>query len=859
MCISIALLIGFGSAEAKPRVVAETKADVDGDGKLDTIRIEDPAAVNVYPSRGKGTAWKPFPSTRGRLVGGSVSVGSGKRYRNQIVIAATARFKSPGGGEVHQLLLLRYNKGKLTALGPKPIVGPVGRDGEWGRAIEAHRGGLIYYQTRPRVRRCDRKTAYLFPKAYDWRGKKFRSINNLVRVDPDAPRLTATYAAPAGAPAMPRGTTFRVTAVSSSIDASFAGQLVRPVELEDGKPSTAWREGAGGYGRGEFITATASMKGGKVSAIAFIPGDGSSAAAMSKSNRVRTAALLVGNQAFWIDVPDPAKRKGDASLTHAWVVLPKPIATTCVSLVIAGVHPRRARGGQTAISELAVLTDIEMKPGAAAKELARQVAAGGMNGNSAARALGERGKAGAKALLDELARPELAAPQRMRLRLALALTKDASAITELVAALRTPGLRPAAGKALAAGLTAIGAPAVTKLAEILIDAKATIPSREWAASALGDMTDASARVALVAAIEPASRVTRRIIARKLAFRRGDQPALLAEALQAATDGRAAIEATLWRALGYLPRDRPIKQQIDAAIAKRLATATGYELRHHLFIAAAMSHSAVVIGPLGAALEKTGSDQQSIALRRVTMKALDRNHAAAQILLAYAADADPGVRWHVARSLGSLGARHADKTDAALIERLVNDTWPHVRRSAAGALGRACKRPAPARALLHAVDKDKDVEVGRTALGALVDCNAKGIRAKLFAVAADRKRATDLRARAVNLIGQLGEAALRPRAIALFKRLRSEAWSRPAGIQLAAAACNTLAQLGGDSAVNTILRAAKDSTFPRLQAGCITALSKSCPRAALPVFDRYRTSSNRTVAIAAKSAARACRR
>jgi HEAT repeat protein len=241
-----------------------------------------------------------------------------------------------------------------------------------------------------------------------------------------------------------------------------------------------------------------------------------------------------------------------------------------------------------------------------------------------------------------------------------------------------------------------------------------------------------------------------------------------------------------------------------------------------------------------------------------MAALDQNRHGRALLLAYAADADPGVRWHVARSLG----RHplpSPRTDAALVERLVKDHWPHVRRSAAAALGRRCTAPDPARALFLAVDRDKDVEVGRTALGALVDCKARGIRAKLFAVAADRKRPTELRARAVILIGQLGEAQLRPQLIKLFKKLRGEAWSRRSGIRLAAAACSALADVGGKPAIDTILRAARDGSFPQLQAGCITALSKRCPSRALPLFDRYRGSSNRSVSLAARSAARKCRK
>ena len=192
--------------------------------------------------------------------------------------------------------------------------------------------------------------------------------------------------------------------------------------------------------------------------------------------------------------------------------------------------------------------------------------------------------------------------------------------------------------------------------------------------------------------------------------------------------------------------------------------------------------------------------------------------------------------------------------------LAKDGWYNVRRVAASAMARRCSLPGPAAALFAAADADKDVGVVRSSLAALVACRARGIGGKLVAVASDKKRPPAVREQATNLFAPLGACELAAPLAKLFRQFRSEAWSSPAGIRLASAAAGAMGALGCKHAAvdKTLLGAARDASFPHIQAAAVTALGRLCPRGAGDIIRRLRGSHNRGVSIAARGAGQRCR-
>ncbi len=817
----------------------------------------------VYIAGQTKTAFKPFLTTGARVAGGELSIGSGAAYRKGTVIIATARFAWRGKPASSETLLLVWRGGKLEELAPTVALGTQGRDAEWSREVKATPRGLLLSERRPGVRRCDGKAPYLYPRAYDWKRGRFRPITNLVRVASGSPTLTATTAPPPSATNVMRPASFRVTSASTSRDARNAGELAAPLALGDGTLATAWSEGFSGFGRGEFITATGSLRGARVRAIRIVPGDASSDKAFRATNRLKRIALLVGSsKSLWIEFPvDPATRPRD---TYYWAVLPEDVDTRCVTVVIDQVYGK-SRGGVTAIAELAVFTDLELTAGGIEATLAARVTAGGSRAPEAARTLATRGALATAALIAELT----SAPRNLlalrRLRLAIAQVGHPSGLREIARAFAIPGLTDDERRMTSDALVAIGAPAVVHLAQLLVARRAPRTVRLAAAAALGRITDSSAHAALLAAAGTGSRHVRLGIVTALATRAPSElPAIVAAAAQAERDTNEPREADLWRAAARMARrtTRPLLvAQAGRAIAARLSTATSYELRYRLFDAAGSVESDDTIRALARVLRATTETAQDHALRRVAAFALSRNQSqsARALLVHLAGNTDPGTR---AEALRGLGARAdlAPDTDAAMGERLATDPWYNVRRIAASALARRCNTAAAAAPLFTAVAADKDVGVVRAALTSLVSCRAPGIEQTLFTVARNKKRPPAAREQATTLVATLGACTSAKPLARLFRQFRSEAWSSAISVRLASAAAGAMGALGCKQAAlsDALLRAARDSSFPSIQAAAVTALGRLCPHGARAIIAALRISPNRGVAIAARGAWPRCR-
>ncbi|HKE15369.1 MAG TPA: HEAT repeat domain-containing protein, partial [Kofleriaceae bacterium] len=858
---------------------------LDRDGAPEQIRIEREGSLAILSGRtGAVLAWKPLLA--GSAVDrGEIQIATGAAVGGRTVILAVARSGevAAGSGAPGEALAAEWRGAALRELW-RGEVGPQGADRESTLYVEAGRLGLIRYSGRAGVARCDGKTAHLYAEKFDFAGGgRFRSVDQTPRIPPDAPELVATRAPPAGVRASAAPLDFRVLAASSQIGASGPGDLAAPSEIEDGDPTTAWVEGRAGFGRGEFVTARASLDGGLVRAIRLVPGHAASARTFAQFNRLKKVGLLVGREhAFRVAFAQDPARAGAAGDAW-WIALPEPVAADCVSLVVVDVYPgqgARAGGGYTAIAELSVLTELDLAPGSAAARLAAAVASGGREGDQAARVLVRLGGAAEAALMAEAQRPR--APPDALLRVRRALADLPAGAAELARGLAARSLHPADAERFSRALVAIGRPAVEPLGEVATGRAVPTEGRARAAQVLGGIADPSALRALAAAAGSGPREVRRAVARAMGGRPAGELDALLELARGAAEESEAREADLWRGLGLMLRAQPAgppRARAVAALSRRMGDARGYELRYRLIEAAGGLDEPELVAALAAQLEAatpgptatTGpaatrapaenaataaiERARGTALRRVAAAAMARGRAPAgtAALVRAARDPDPGVREAAAEALGERGQAAGD---AALAAELA-DSWPRVRRASAVALASACARPQPAAGLRRAALRDVDVEVRRAALSSLATCGAAGAVRFFLAVAGDRAAPVEVRTLALRLIGGSGDrSAARPLAVLVGGELE-RAFGDERAIAPAAAGVYALGELGDPSAVPVLMRAAEAVSFPEIQAAAAGALARSCPPAALPILRDLAASGQHQVASPARAALRKC--
>src|SRR5262249_1738506 len=224
----------------------------------------------------------------------------------------------------------------------------------------------------------------------------------------------------------------------------------------------------------------------------------------------------------------------DPAAAPYFVVLPQPVATACVDLVLDTVYPgAEAQGGsngRTAIAEMVVLTDLDAGGERALDGLARAVAAGGNDAIDAEHHLATQGARGAAALVTA-ARASSDDPSRRRLRLALARLGDPAGAAEVAAGLAAAGT-PEDAEAFAQGLAAMGPPGVPSLGNLLAGDAARPEARARAARVLARVPGATARDVLLAAAGKGPREVRTAVILGLAARPVEEAAAVGAALGA---------------------------------------------------------------------------------------------------------------------------------------------------------------------------------------------------------------------------------------------------------------------------------------------------------------------------------------
>jgi HEAT repeat protein len=703
------------------------------------------------------------------------------------------------------------------------FVGPRDADGETALDYDVSADGVLEYQTASHVTRCDGAPVRLFPRAFDFDAGRFRPV-----VSPLPPAAHETLVGRRGDPAMPQGrpvSSFHFTAASTTAGAgSDARGLTAPVAVDDGDPATAWSEGLGGDGRGEFLTARAGAGGAVVRGLRIIPGDAASAATFGARNRVRKLQLSLGprdDQRFDVELPVPTLGGREPFSEPYWVPLPHPVRTSCATVVITEVVPGREAApprsyGTTAISELAIFTDLDGPGGAehVVADVARAadcearvpglVALGAGALLPTAQAIMSAGghSAQRECLIDALTRLEPAPKNPIVVEALVAAVTGASEKEERLV---TEALRRAAE------------PPVAALAAVLGSAGATVDDRARAARLLGALEDPRAAEALLAAAGTGSPPEREAVVLALAGARGLDAGALLAALE--RGGMESRQADLLRVVPAVVKRAPdARAPALAALRASLPAERPFEVR---------ARAVMALGALGAdalpTLAEVRAHAEEPVLRHLAARELGAvgGAPAAAALRDALSDADPRVR---ATAAEGLGQEHAAAATPALIAGAKQEPWPFVRRAELEALGRLCG-PAAADLLARAVDRDV-AEVRRAALVGLARCKDPRARTLLLRVLGRRNEASTVRELSAALLGEMGDRGAAPAMAAALARQVSESEADLSVEGVAETTLRSLAHLGGPDATAAAVRLAKDTRHP-FQSTAVEALGVLC--------------------------------
>ncbi|MCA9670991.1 MAG: hypothetical protein KC503_35585 [Myxococcales bacterium] len=747
----------------------------------------------------------------------------------------------------------------------KPLVfagstGPRGVDGEHSRHLSLTKARVLLYERRDGVVRCDGKPSYLFPRLYDFARQRFRLAAPSRPKMPGATRLTATQSLPAGLAASnvaPLGT-FRVSAVSTHVGDGLAAQhLAAPHEIDDGKPETAWSEGLGTDGHGEFLTARATPSPYRLRAVAIVPGDARDRRAFTRANRLRSFILLIGRDkryrvTFARDPLSAVKRDEDVGKPW-WIVLPEPTHASCVSLLLDSVYAGRASrkkrgnaGGRTAISELRFYTDLDFGAGLAAvvKDLASNDA---LRVRAAMSVLARHRKRATALLAKDIDK----APGVLLRRIVrvLARISDGSAAPLLVRAL--PRLDKS-GRAIALdALATLGETAVSALLPLLAHRRGAL--RYAAAKLLGRLGGDRARDTLLARAGRGARGDRKAIAEGLSsLRRPADLAAILAALERAD--KPARRADLVMVLGRVGRavgdGKKNALSLQAALKKSGPQKLGFEVRYRLLRALGR------LDPHGHRedLLRASRDRDEI-LRLTAFEQLFKVRAAAVTtrFVGAMADRDPRVR---ARAALALMSRRTPGAARALATRLDQERWRFVARTIAEALGKHCG-PIAVGALDRAITRAAR-GVDERALLSLVQCKPPGLFKRLISIADNYRARTALRKRALSAMPRGVAQRHRRELLTFFTKQRRYALRSDAETEVAVAATSALARSAGPLAARALSDCVALDASGTVRAAAAHALSRFCPSSAKQTILRATRDSAGLVRRAAELTRRRCR-
>lgn len=739
---------------------------------------------------------------------------------------------------------------ELSAGPPKLIwwnfAGAQDSDGETSLVIGISDRGVEEYQTAARLSRCDGAPVPLFRRIWDFASRTFRSI---------APALpaqaTTSLRAQRRDARMPAGKPvggFFFTAASSSIGAgNEADRLLPPVAVNDGNPATVWS--TAGDGRGQLLTARSSG-GFAITGLRVLPGDASNEKNFRASAKPRRLALIFGrepSQNVEVQLAEDADGGARRFREPFWIALPKPVASSCVTVVVRDVtSPKTA----TSIADIDVMTELD------GPEAIDRLVTSLSQGTSCS---------AYRPLLVRLGPPALAKVSSAIPRLAPGSGREC--LVEALLALVAAGSVPTADTAnalVAAGqgsstteekvifklLPTLPAPPVEALGSILLEDKQPDADRERAAGLLASLESAEARAKLLAAVGHGTLEIRKTV-RSIVSRL--KPPALAEVLAAlgatpATDnGRRADFLLILGALSA--RETDARPAVLAALRAPLHNAASFEEKARAIQGLGLLHDGAAVDELIDLRTHHGDGVlRSLAVGELT--GADPKVSAA--LRAALDDADPRVRESAASGLG----RSGDKTVAgSLVAGAKQEPWPQVRRAEISALGELCVSEGN-QLLIRALQRDID-DVRQAALVGLAHCYGSRATPLLLRILGRLPEGADMRSLAARLLADRKDPKTARDLVEILSRLIAESQADISLEGVIADTAMTLATLGGSEAISALAGLLSDAR-PSVQRIAVESLGVVCdPGTGATALRAAAHSKDESVSIPASAAAARC--
>ncbi len=641
------------------------------------------------------------------------------------------------------------------------LVGARDADGETSLVLRVSDRGIEEYQTAARLSRCDGAPVPLFRRIWDFATHAFRAV------PPELPprARTTLQAHRGGAPeGPPLGGFFFNAASGASGGNGDASRLKPPVAVNDGNPATVWT--LDGDGRGQLLTAR-SGGGFPITGLRVLTGDTRSEKAFRASGKPDRLGLIFGQDAAQnvdVDLVEDADGGGRRFRVPYWVTLPKPVASTCVTVVIRDSTSEKS---PLSIADLDVMTVLD-----GPQAVNRLVADLAQGTSCVAR----------QPLLVRLGAPALAAVATAIVHAGPGIGREClvDALAALIAAGTQPSPETAAALVAALDrstkeeetivfklLPGMPGASVNAIAAVLADEKRPDEDRARAARVLANMGQAEAQAKLLAAIGHGSPALRKVL--RAVVSESKSPALAATL--------AALEATPAGETGR----RADLLLIAANLAKReagLRPAALAALRGSLAHAAPFEEQARAVQGLGLLREPAANDELAEVrahnadgvLRSLAVEELANAEGAAVLPALRAAldDADPRVRETAAESLGQRGDKGAAQ---AIVDGAKQEPWPRVRRAEIATLGRFCVAEGN-ELLIRAFQRDVE-EVRQAALVGIAHCFQVKATGTLLRTLGRLAESADMRSLAARLLGERKDPRTVPGLTEVLKRLLVE--------------------------------------------------------------------------------------
>ena len=827
--VEIVAVLGAALANASPSLAGELTAAAQADGSI-AVKEGDKTVTSFIPKTAKDQR-------------GSVSLRTFTASGHAII---EVRMPLLGDGPRREEVWIAERTSGATKSIWWDLAGARDADGETSLVVKASDQGVEEYQTAARLSRCDGAPVPLFRRTWNFTTLTFHAM------PPELPaRASITIQARrGGAPeGKPVGGFFFSAASGSSAAEQDAAKMRPPVAVNDGNPATAWT--TGGDGRGSLLTARSSG-GFPITGLRLLPGDASSEKAFRANAKPHRLSLIFGRDAAQnVDVELVEDADGGTRRFHEpyWIALPKPVTSSCVSVVVRETTSDKS---PLSIADLEVLTELD------GPQAADRLVADLAQGTSCVARLPLLVRLGPSALAKVAAAIVQTGPGAGRGCLVDALAALVAAgaqpstdtTTALVAALDRSS--PEEEKTILKLLPELESASVDTIASLLRDDKRSDEDRTRAARVLAAMKQPEARAKLLDGVgrgSPSLRKALRAIASGL-----KSPALPATL--------AALEATPATELGR----RADLLLVAGALAARepeSRTAALAALRARLHGSASFEEQARAIQGLGLLHDPSATDEL-VDVRAHHADGVLRSFAASELassegasvlpaLRAALDDADPRVRETAAEGLG----RKSDKSAAkAIIEGAKQEPWPQVRRAEIAALGELCVAEGND-LLVRAFQRDME-DVRQVALVGIAHCYGVKATGTLLRTLGRLAESADMRSLAARLLGERRD----PRTVAglgeILTRLLTESQADMSLEAVIADTAMALAAIRNSDAISALVGLFSDAR-PSLQRIAVEALGVVCdPGAGSAALHKAATSKDESVSIPAATAETNCR-